>query len=768
MSNIHLYADVIIPGALAGTFTYATGEELAGSLVPGSRVIIPFGAKRFLIGIVEKVHNTKPSLHQVKEIYGLPSVVPSVSMFQLDFWNWLSSYYMCTRGEVMEAALPSGLKLIKPSQQGISGEQRYKPRLKAYVRLGFEFNESRLGVIMDELENRSPARYKLISCFLDNITSDKYNESGLMPRNELLKSAGVSTATLNSLVKKKVLEIEYLEEDRLANKVSEIINPLSLSPDQAKSLESITALFKEKNTVLLKGVTSSGKTEIYIHLIREQLDAGRQVLYLLPEIALTTQIINRLRRFFGNQVGVYHSRLNDNERVEVWRKLSNDNVENPYNIILGVRSSLFLPFDKLGLVIVDEEHDASYKQKDPAPRYNARDSAIVLAGLYGAKVLLGSATPSIDSVYNCHTGKYGLVELNSRFGEVKMPEIEIADIKEAYRRKIMISHFTPQLIAATQQALKRGEQTVFFRNRRGYAPVIICNECGWTPVCEDCAVNMTYHKGIDTLKCHYCGNSHKNSGVCANCGSGDLQMKGYGTEKIEDEISILFPEAKVGRMDLDTTRKRGSVDRIIARLEEGKIDILVGTQMISKGLDFENLTLVGILNVDNMLFFPDFRASERCFQMIEQVSGRAGRRERQGKVILQSVDPYNSIIRLAINHDYWSMYKMQIEERKEFSYPPFTRLIKLYIRHHDRQSLSTASAMLAKTLRSYLNDIVLGPEYPIISKVQKYYFMTILVKIDRNKGDISRVKSRIAAAIDYVYNVHKRNQLRIWADVDPM
>lgn len=768
MNNIPQYADVIIPGALGETFTYAIDRGLANQLVPGSRVIIPFGVNRRIIGIVEKLHNTKPGFHKIKEIHGLPLLVPSISKLQLDFWNWISSYYMCTRGEVIEAALPSGLKLIKPAESQNTDQQRYKPRLKAYVGLGFEFDEPRLGTLLDEFERRSPARYKLLNCLLDYNTSEQNDLSSLMPKNELLRSSGVSDATLKSLVIKKVLKIEYLEQERLVNTVEEVIEPYILSPAQSKAKESISALFEEKNTVLLKGVTSSGKTEIYIHLIKEQLEAGRKVLYLLPEIALTTQIINRLRRFFGNQIGVYHSGLNDNERVEVWRKLSNDNVKNPYSIILGVRSSIFLPFDNLGLVIIDEEHDLSYKQKDPAPRYSARDSAIVLAGLHGAKVLLGSATPSIDSVYNSLNGKYGLVELNSRFGEVKMPEIEIADTKEAYRRKIMISHFTPQLIAATEEVLERGEQAVFFRNRRGYAPVIVCNECGWTPVCDDCSVNMTYHKGVDKLKCHYCGKSYKNSGLCANCGSGDLQMKGYGTEKIEDEISMLFPQAKVGRMDLDTTRKRGSIDRIISRLEEGKIDILVGTQMISKGMDFEHLTLVGILNVDNMLFFPDFRAGERCFQMIEQVSGRAGRRERQGKVILQTVDPHNSIIRQAINHDYWSMYKMQVEERKEFSYPPFARLIKLYLRHQDRQILNAASLMLAKTLRSYLDDNVLGPEYPIISKVQKYYFMTILVKADRSRGDIARVKSRISKAIEYVYDVHKKSRLRIYADVDPM
>lgn len=767
MNNTYLYADIIIPGALDETFTYATGKLSGRNLIPGSRVIIPFGARRLVIGIIEKLHNSKPDFRGVKEIVGIPSLVPFVSVLQLDFWNWISEYYMCARGEVMDAALPSGLKLTKTSAPGKPDQQRYRPRLKAYVGLGFEFDEGRLGSLLDQFETRSPARYRLLTCLLDNKSAglDKFF---FMPKDELIKISGVSGNTLNSLVKRKVLKIEYMEEDRIVSNEGETSEPHSLSPAQSKAKELISEFFKEKGTVLLKGVTSSGKTEIYIHLIKEQLDAGKQVLYLLPEIALTKQIINRLRRFFGRQIGIYHSGLNDNEKVEVWRKVSNDNTGNSYNIILGVRSSVFLPFYNLGLVIIDEEHDASYKQKNPAPRYNARDSAVVLAGMHGAKVLMGSATPSIESVYNSLSGKYGLVELNSRFGNVKMPEIEIADTKEAYRRKIMISHFTPQLIAATEKALRRGEQVVFFKNRRGYAPVIVCNECGWTPVCDDCSVNMTYHKGINTLKCHYCGKSNINSGKCGNCGSGNLQMKGYGTEKIEDEISLLFPEARVERMDLDTTRKKYSIDKIISRLEEGKTDILVGTQMISKGLDFEDLTLVGILNIDNMLFFPDFRAGERCFQMIGQVSGRAGRRERQGKVVLQSIDPNNSIILQAINHDYWAMYKNQLEERKEFLYPPFTRLVILYLRHQDRQILNSASQMLAKTLRTYLDDSVLGPEYPVISKVQKYFYMTILIKVSRKRGDIGRVKLMIKKAMDNVTVVHKKSRLRIYADVDPV
>jgi primosomal protein N' (replication factor Y) len=764
--SLKLYANIIIPGALRDSFTYSVGQSLSSEIKVGSRVIVPFGRGRNLIGIVERLHSDNPGIKGIKEIAGVPSYISAISQLQLKFWTWISSYYMCAKGEVLDAALPSGLKLFHlPS--ALPFEQRYKPRLIPLVGLSREFDEKYINTVLDKYESGSPAKFKLLSWLLESISFDDQKEEKYIPKDEIVKQSGVSGATLQSMIKQDVLTIKYIEETRLDSYSGEIIKPLVLSGAQNLAFEAIKDKFKTKNTVLLKGVTSSGKTEIYIHLIQEQLDAGKQVLYLLPEIALTTQIINRLRKFFGNDIGVYHSRFSDNERVEVWRRISGK-TKNPYKIILGVRSSLFLPFDKLGLIIVDEEHDGSYKQKDPAPRYNARDSAIVLAGLHDAKVLLGSASPSIESVYNCRSDKYGLVELNSRFGDVKLPEIEIADTREAYRRKIMVSHFTPQLIKATEEALERGEQVVFFRNRRGYAPVIICNECGWTPVCPDCSVNKTYHKGINLLKCHYCGHKSENTGICGNCGSTDMKMKGFGTEKIEDEISILFPEARVGRMDLDTTRKKGSIDGLISKLEKGKIDILVGTQMISKGLDFENLTLVGVLNVDNMLFLPDFRAGERCFQMIEQVSGRAGRRKKQGRVIIQSLDPYNTVIKQAIFHDYYAMYDTQIDERREFGYPPFTRIIKLHLKHKDKTELSRAATSFAETLRANLSDIVLGPEYPVISRVQTFYFMTVLIKVDRKSGDIAKVKRKVHQSIDYIYTMYKKNHLRIYADVDPV
>ncbi|MDX2415346.1 MAG: primosomal protein N', partial [Bacteroidales bacterium] len=673
---------------------------------------------------------------------------------------------LCTLGEVMDAALPRAFKL-KSSSEESDLSLRYSSKTMAYVSLAGNKSESELNETIDGLQ-RSPAGKNLLMQFLEMSSFGEENRKDRVLKNELLKRSGASSASLALLVRKNIFCIDKVDVERDHFEESERINPLPLSEKQMLALTQIREAFLVTETVLLKGVTSSGKTELYIHLIQEQLASGRQVLYLLPEIALTTQLINRLRKYFGNEIGVYHSRFNDNERADVWLRTAGDRSGRQYKIILGVRSSLFLPFTNLGLIIVDEEHDSSYKQSDPAPRYNARDSAVVLAKLHNAKVLMGSATPSLESVFNCAEGKYSLVELNSRYGDVQMPDIEIADSKEAYRRKIMISHFTPRLIDETENTLARGEQVVYFRNRRGYTPLIMCNECGWVPHCPDCSVSMTWHKGINKLKCHYCGHKASLPTECANCKSPDLSMKGFGTEKIEDELSIMFPDYKVERMDLDTTRKKGSLERIISRLEKGEIDILVGTQMISKGLDFENLTLVGVLNIDNMLSFPDFRASERCFQQIEQVSGRAGRRKKRGKVILQTLNPSHPIIKQSVNHDYNAMYLSQMEERKEFKYPPFSRLIKIYIKHRDRLIVTEAANKLAVTLRSSEGFTVLGPEYPVINRIQNSYIMTILIKIDRDDKGLNRLKQFIKLSIVHIKERMSSGALRIYADVDPV
>jgi primosomal protein N' (replication factor Y) len=539
-----------------------------------------------------------------------------------------------------------------------------------------------------------------------------------------------------------------------------------LSESQAIAYESIKCQLKEKDIALLHGVTSSGKTEIYIHLIEEQLKMGKQVLYMLPEIALTTQIILRLKRHFGTVTGVYHSRFSDPEKVEIWKKIADNDPAHSYRLILGVRSSLFLPFSNLGLIIVDEEHDGSYKQHDPAPRYHARDSAIMLAALHKAKTILGSASPSVESYNNAVKGKYGLTLLKERFGLIKLPSIIIANTREAYKRKLMVSHFTPELLQAMDEALGKDEQIILFQNRRGFSPYIECSECGSIPVCIQCAVNLTYHKGINKLVCHYCGYSTGMPSKCGNCNSTAMVTRGFGTEKIEDEIKIVFPSARVARMDQDTTRNKNSFNKIIRAFEERRTDILIGTQMISKGLDFENLTVVGVLNADNLLNYPDFRAHERSFQLMEQVSGRAGRRQKQGKVIIQTSDPANKIIRLVLRHDYEGMFRMQAEERMTFNYPPFCRMVKISIKHKDRALLNYYSGILGSDLKEIFGKRVLGPEAPVISQVQLWYIKTILIKIEREKPP-AKAKQLIIEAIERLEKEKGSSSLKIAIDVDP-
>jgi primosomal protein N' (replication factor Y) len=531
-------------------------------------------------------------------------------------------------------------------------------------------------------------------------------------------------------------------------------------------LKSVTSQFREKEIVLLHGVTSSGKTEIYIHLIEEQLKKGKQVLYMLPEIALTTQIILRLKRHFGTVTGVYHSRFSDPEKVEIWKRVADNDPLTGYRLILGVRSSIFLPFSNLGLIIIDEEHDGSYKQHDPAPRYHARDSAIMLAALHKAKTILGSASPSIESYNNTVNGKYGLAQLMERFGLIKLPDIIIGNTREAYRKKLMVSHFTPELLSAMDEALGKEEQIILFQNRRGFSPYVECSECGWVPVCIQCAVNLTYHKGINKLVCHYCGYTTGTISKCGSCHSTAMVTRGFGTEKIEDEIKIVFPDARVARMDQDTTRNKNSFKKLIRSFEERRIDILIGTQMISKGLDFENLTVVGVLNADNLLNYPDFRAHERSFQLMEQVSGRAGRRQKQGKVIIQTGDPANRIIRLVLRHDYLNMFKIQVDERKTFNYPPFCRMVKISIRHKDRVQLNHFSELLGTDLKAIFGKRVLGPESPVISQVQLWYIKTILIKIEKEKPPV-KAKQLLIEAIDRIEKKKGASALKIAIDVDP-
>jgi primosomal protein N' (replication factor Y) len=757
------FADIILPLAVKGRFTYRIPDNISGKITLGVRVLVQFGNKKLYSGIVGKLHNDPLSIQNIRSVIDVLDTDPLVNEIQLKFWQWISEYYMCTEGEVVNAALPSAFCLEGSVSEKV--KEKYKPRKETFIELNKMFTEKELNKILDDL-SRAPKQYEILSAWL-RITGYT-GGSGIksVRKSSLLKETGSSPGALEALIGKSILSSLSLEVGRLEESEPGGESLKILSSSQAIAYNSICSQLKEKNIVLLHGVTSSGKTEIYIHLIEEQLKLGKQILYLLPEIGLTAQIILRLRKHFGKVTGVYHSRFNDQERVEIWKRVGDNNPDTGYRLILGVRSALFLPFSNLGLIIVDEEHDGSYKQHDPAPRYHARDSALVLASMFRAKTILGSASPSIESYNNAVSGKYGLAELHERFGKIRLPVIILADTREAYRKKLMISHFTPQLLQAMDEALGKGEQIILFQNRRGFSPYIECSECGWIPVCNQCAVNLTYHKRINRLLCHYCGYSTGLPAHCGNCQSTGLTTRGFGTEKIEDEIRIVFPKVKVDRMDQDTTKGKNSVNRIISDFEERQIDILIGTQMISKGLDFENLTVVGILNADNMLNYPDFRAHERSFQLMEQVSGRAGRRLKQGKVIIQTSDPSNKIIRMMLRHDYKTMFRMQTEERKAFNYPPFFRMIKINLKHKDRAILNTFSEKLTFDLRSYFGKRVLGPEYPIISKIQLWYIKTIIIKIEKEKP-IVRAKQYINGAIGRIEKEKGAGSLKIAVDVDP-
>lgn len=749
-----LFADIILPLAVRGRFTYMIPDELRDKIEPGVRVMVPFGGRNLYSGIVCKVHDIPPSFTNVKSVISVLDTIPLISDVQLQLWNWISEYYLCSEGEVMKAALPSESSLSD-----------FRPRIETFIELGGKYSDDELNIILDMLR-KAPKQQDLLSTYLR--MTEYTTGAPVIPvgKSILLSEAHTSPSILDALTGKGVLKILPLAVSRISDSGNSREPVKKLSEAQAAAYESVHSQFADKDIVLLHGVTSSGKTEIYIHLIEEQLKKGKQVLYMLPEIALTTQIILRLKRHFGESTGVYHSRFSDAEKVEIWKKVADSNKSTGYRLILGVRSSIFLPFSDLGLIIVDEEHDGSYKQHDPAPRYHARDSAIMLAALHKAKTILGSASPSIESYNNAVNGKYGLTELKERFGLIKLPEIVIANTREAYKRKLMVSHFTPELLNSMDVALGKGEQIILFQNRRGFSPYIECSECGWIPVCIQCAVNLTYHKAINKLVCHYCGYTTVMPSKCGNCHSTAMATRGFGTEKIEDEIKIVFPSARVARMDQDTTRNKNSFNKLIRAFEERRIDILIGTQMISKGLDFENLTVVGVLNADNLLNYPDFRAHERSFQLMEQVSGRAGRRQKQGRVVIQTSDPANRIIRLVLRHDYLNMFKMQSEERKTFNYPPFCRMVKISIRHKDRAQLNYFSDLLGNDLKTIFGKRVLGPESPVISQVQLWYIKTILIKIEREKPPV-KAKQLIVEAIDRIEKEKGASSLKISIDVDP-
>ncbi len=819
------FAELILPLAVPQYYTYKIPDKLEGQIKPGCRVTVVLGKRRMYTGIVRSLHNNPPEGISISEILDILDESPLVSELQMHFWEWIADYYMCTVGEVYRAALPSGLKLESESKLYLSDleeeppgltsfdhqlidllnqdpgltihslsellsrknimsslkrliekkvlileenlKENYQPRTVDYVGLNKQIpNEKALVEILEILEKRAPKQAKLLFEFL-RITRES-EDSDAVVKTKLLKLADTSHAVLNSLVSKKILEITTKEVSRLGKVDTPTHSPKALNSSQKKAGNAIQAHFQNTDVVLLHGVTSSGKTEIYIHLIAEQLAKGKQVLYLLPEIALTTQIIQRLLHVFGNKVGVYHSKFPDAQRVEVYRNLVGlSTADAPsYQVILGVRSSIFLPFSNLGLILVDEEHENTYKQFDPAPRYNARDAAVVLANIHKAKVLMGTATPSFESYLNAMNGRYGLVELTDRYSDIQLPEIEVINIREARRRKQMKTQFSAVLLDEMEMTLANHEQIILFQNRRGFSPYIECNDCGWIPYCKHCDVSQTYHKKSNRLICHYCGYSIANLVQCSSCGSNDIRTRGFGTEKVEDDIAGIFPNAKVSRMDLDTTRTRRSYERLIENFEDRKIDILIGTQMVSKGLDFDHVRLVGILNADNMLNFPDFRSWERSFQLIAQVSGRAGRKNKRGKVILQTSNPENVVIEKIIENNYKDFFELQLTERKTFKYPPYFRLVKLTLRHKQLPKVSRAANLLANELRKTLGNRVVGPEFPLVNRVFNYHQKCIIVKIERDKH-FSERRKLMRNAIDRIFIRDEFKGIQIVPDVDP-
>ncbi len=839
MERRTLFADVVLPLAIPNTYTYRIPYEWNEEIKVGQRVVVQFGKNKLFTALVKKIHEQAPQKYAAKYIENILDPVPVVNTKQFAFWEWMASYYMCNEGEVMNAALPSGLKLssetkiVRSAERGerdtkdltdkeymiwealelrevitmdeasqileqktvypvirsliekglVSVEEelkeKYKPKMESWVKLIAEDGE-KMKKLFDDLEKKAPKQLDILMAFM-KVAKEAVGtrQEASVKKSELLKMVEGGEGAIKALVKKGVFELYEKETGRLGEgAMGEEGAAKQLNEEQVRAMAETQEHFKTKEVVLMHGVTSSGKTEVYIKLIEQVIAEGKQVLYLLPEIALTAQIIRRLQKHFGNKVGVYHSRFSVNERVEVWNRVGSrpsyaeasvgkQSAVGNYQVVLGARSALFLPFDDLGLVIVDEEHDTSYKQFDPSPRYNARDSAIYLAHLHKAKVLLGSATPSIESYYNAADGKYGLVKLIGRFGGMEMPEIITSDLREARKKKQMKSHFSPLLLDTARAAYNNKEQVIFFQNRRGFAPVLECGVCAWVPQCLHCDVSLTYHKTANVLRCHYCGYSIAPPSSCSACGSNSLKMKGFGTEKIEEELAVFFPEARIARMDLDTTRSKFAYHHIIQDFEDRNIDILVGTQMVTKGLDFDHVSLVGILDADGMLSFPDFRAHERSYQLMSQVSGRAGRKTKRGKVIIQSANPEHPIIKHVIDHDYEAMYREELADRKNFQYPPFYRLIEITLKHKDADALNHSAEQLAEQMRKAFGKRVLGPEFPSVSRVRNFYLKTILLKLEREAAP-SKAKDTLNQILAHFRNEDLNKQTRVHLDVDPM
>ncbi|MBC7912936.1 MAG: primosomal protein N' [Pyrinomonadaceae bacterium] len=811
------FVDVILPLAISKTYTYRVPQVLNNDLEIGRRVIVQFGKSRIYTAIIFSITENPPVFYEAKYIIDVLDDVPIVNQLQLRLWQWMADYYMCNLGEVMQAALPAALKLasetkiilltdviydkalltdkeyliidaleIQPELKvadivnllgqktvfpllkslfdkgiiHISEEisERYKPRRKSYIYLNHFYNEAESRKALFQILERAPKQLDALLAYLKLSKNDP-----LVLKSQILEESACGSSTLKTLLNKEIFMQENKVVSRLGTEDGELLADFNLSEPQQKAFKEINEHFQQKDVTLLHGITSSGKTQIYIRLIEQVLSQGKQVLYLLPEIALTSQMIERLRQYFGGKIGIYHSRFSDNERAEVWAKV----LKNEYQIVLGARSSVFLPFSNLGLIIVDEEHESSYKQFDPAPRYHARDTAIYLAQIHQAKVLLGSATPSLESYYNVQTDKFALVELKERFGNSKLPEVAVVSITDETNKKTIQANFTTVLINEIKQALEKKEQVILFQNRRGYTPILICRTCGYLPKCINCDVSLTYHKSTGKLHCHYCGFKQDTVVRCPACGSAHIEQKGFGTEKIEEDLEFIIPEARIARMDLDTTRSKNSFQKLMGDFEDGKIDVLVGTQMVAKGLDFSNVTVIGIINADSLLNYPDFRAYERSYQLLSQVAGRAGRRNKIGKVIIQTYNPHHRVIEQVIKGDFEALYNTELRDRKTFLYPPIFRLIRLDIKHKDSALLGAIAYRLVDELKSTLGKRVLGPEDPLIGRIRNYYIKTVYLKIERNGISIARVKEFLGQVL-LNFETNKLNKGGfVQVDVDP-
>lgn len=812
------FIDVILPIPIEKLFTYSVSKTEAEFLKSGMRVAVPFGKSKIYTAIVHDIHNNSPQTYEAKEIHQILDEVPLVTLQQLKLWEWIASYYLCNLGDVMRAALPGAFileseKQVKLNSRAAVNEdtlkddeflvyealqhqsslsiheiasiierknalpiikrlldkqliilqeelyEKYIPKMVRYVKLHPQnASESALQELVNGM-NRAPKQQQVLLTLFSLAAQTKKP----IKVKQLIEKSKTSSAIIKALIDKEILQEYHLQQDRVAYKESTVAKATQLNKVQEEALKTVKNAFQEHKVALLHGITSSGKTEVYVKLIEQALKEEKQVLYLLPEIALTTQLVTRLQHYFGEQVAIYHSKYSVHERVEVWHNMLNETKK--ARIILGARSSIFLPFTNLGLVIVDEEHEQSYKQFDPAPRYHARDTAIVLAQYFKANVLLGSATPSIESYFNSLNGKYKLAEIHERYNNVLLPEIELVDIKTKHKKKQMKGHFSDTLITEMTEALNNGFQIILFQNRRGFSPIIECVTCGHSPQCPNCDVSLTFHQYKNELRCHYCGYHIAMQQQCMACGSHELDSKGFGTEQVEEEVKELFPEAKVARMDLDTTRGKYAYEKLITAFEQEEIDILIGTQMLSKGLDFRNVKLVGVMNADTMLNFPDFRAHERSFQLIQQVAGRAGRTDERGKVLVQTYNPYHTILQQVSVNDYQGMYKEQLNERYQYKYPPIFKLIKITLKHKDFNKVNTASSWLAQSLRQLFGEYILGPEFPPISRIRNRYHKNILVKIPQ-KQSLSKTKEAIVKVNNSFKSIKEFNSVRVILNVD--